>query len=144
MSASLVGRGPHIFLLVFGENELGSPSAFASAAFPFPAGTAGNGLGDTVTVAAGVPLHVLLEVHCELSVGICGAGDTGEGIFSTARTELLVHVFGGEEAGVAALDEGLEVADFLQRGGREQVQVHLKENVLTLSSLLVSVKCEWI
>lgn len=119
LSTSLLGRGSHILFLVFSENKLGSPSAFATAAFPFPVGATGDRLGNTVAVAAGVPCHVLLEVHCELAVGVCGAGDTRECVLSAARTELLVHVFGGEEAAVAALDEGLEVADPLQGGSGE-------------------------
>lgn len=132
LSTSLLGRGSHVLLLVFSENKLGSPSTFTSATFPFPAGATSDGLGDTVAVATSVPCHVLLKVHCKLAVGVCGTGDARKGVFSAARAELLVHVFGGEEAGVAALDEGLEVTDSLQGCGRKQVQVHCKKNVLAL------------
>lgn len=75
-------------------------------------------------------------MHCELSVGVCGAGNAREGIFPAARTELLVHVFGGEETGMAAHDEGLEVANSLQRSCRKQIQVHLEENVLALEGFI--------
>lgn len=114
LSASLLRRGPDILLLIRRKDEVISPSTFASAAFPFPAGTARRRLRDTEAVAAVVPLHVLFEVHGELAVGVGGAGDARESIFSTARAELLAHVFGDKEAGVAAFDEGFEVADSLK------------------------------
>lgn len=117
LSASLLCRGPDILLLIWRKDKLISPSTFASAAFPFPAGAARRGLRDAEAVAAVVPLHVLFEVHGELAVSVCGAGDARESIFSTAGAELLAHVFGAEEAGVAAFDEGFEVADSLQGTG---------------------------
>lgn len=67
-------------------------------------------------VAAVVPLHVLLEVEFELTVGVGRAGDSCEGVFSTARTELLVHFFGDGEACMTALDECSEVTNSLQCG----------------------------
>lgn len=44
-------------------------------------------------------------MHGKLAVGSGGAGHTGKRVFTTARTELLVHFLGGKEAGMAALDE---------------------------------------
>jgi hypothetical protein len=41
-------------------------------------------------------------VQLELAVLGCGAGDTREGGFAAAGAELLFHLLGGEEAGVAA------------------------------------------
>lgn len=139
MSASQVCCAPHILLLILGEDELCSPSTLASTTFPFSAGAAGNRFRDAKPVATVIPLHVFLEVHCELSVGVCGAGNAREGIFPAARTELLVHVFGGEETGMAAHNEGLEVTDSLQRSSRKQIQVHLQENVLALEGFISSV-----
>lgn len=136
LSASQVCCAPHILLLILGEDELCSPSTLASTTFPFSVGAAGDRFRDTEPVATVIPLHVFLEMHCELSVGVCGAGNAREGIFPAARTELLVHVFGSEETGMAAHDEGLEVADSLQRSGRKQIQVHLEKNVLTLGGFI--------
>lgn len=109
--------GPHVLLLILGEDKLRAPAALPAAAFPFAACVACNGLGDAVAVAAVVPLHVLLQVHCELAVGGRSARDTGERVFAASGAELLVHVLGGEETGVATLDEGFEVLDSLKGGG---------------------------
>ena len=125
LSTSLLCRGANVLLLVRCKDKLATPSTFASAAFPFPIRATGDGLGDTVAVSAGVPLHILLEMHRELPIGVSSAGHTRKGIFSTARTELLGHVLGGEEASVATFDERLEMADSLECCGRKQIQVHL-------------------
>lgn len=107
------------------EDKFAAPSTFASAAFPFPVGATGGGLGDAVAVAAGVPLHILLKMHCELPIGVSCARYTRESVFSTAWTKLLGHVLGGEETSVTTLDERLEMADSLKCCGRKQIQVHL-------------------
>jgi len=75
-------------------------------------------------------------MHGELA--ICGgcAGDASQGIFTTARAELLVHVFGGEEAAMATLNKGSQMLDSLKSGSRQKVKIHLKENILALSSAL--------
>lgn len=85
-----------------------------------------GGLGNAVSVASIVPLHILLQMHLELSVCICGARYTSEGIFTAAWAKLLGHVFCGEKTTVTAFDEGLEMADSLKGSCREQVEVHLK------------------
>ena len=75
-------------------------------------------------------------MHCELAISSGGARDTSKGVFAAARAELLVHVLGGQKAAVAALNEGSEVLNLLQGGGRQKVKVHLEENVLTLFNCL--------
>lgn len=131
----LVLHRSDILLLILRQDELRAPSAFtAAAAFPLAAGVAGHRFGDAVPVAAVVPLHVLLQVQLELPVGVRGAGHAGQRVFPAARAELPVHFLGGAEAGVAALDVRLEMADPLQGCRREEVQVHLKQDVLTLQS----------
>lgn len=134
LSSALFSSGPSVLLLVFSKNQLRSPTTLASAAFPLPTRTTGDRLGNAESVAPVVPLHVLLQVHGELAVGMRGAGDTGEGVLATPRTKLLVHVFGGQETGVAAFDEGLEMLDSLQGRRRKQVQIHLKQNILALKT----------
>jgi hypothetical protein len=52
-------------------------------------------------------------MHCELAVGSSGTRNTGKSVFAAARAELLGHILGGQEAAVAALDEGLEVLNLL-------------------------------
>lgn len=96
-----------------------------------------DGLRHAKPVAPVVPLHVLFQVHGELAIGIGGAGDPGQGVLTAARTELLAHVLGGEEASVAAFDERLEMPDPLQGSCRKQIQVHLKQDVLALRWQLV-------
>lgn len=64
-------------------------------------------------------------MHSKLTVCVCCAGNTGESILSAAWTELLGHIFRGEEASMATFDKGLEMADPLEGRGRKQVQVHL-------------------
>lgn len=71
-------------------------------------------------------------MHGELTIGRRGTRDTGKRVFTTARTELLVHFLGGEEAGMAALDEGLQVRNSLKSCRGQKIQVHLQQNVLTL------------
>lgn len=134
LSSALFRSGSGELLLVFGKNQLRSPTTLAAASFPFPIRTAGDRLGNAKSVAAVVPLHVLFQVHGELAVGMRGAGDTGEGVLAAPRTELLVHVFGGQETAVAAFDERLEVLDPLQGRRRKQIQVHLKQNILALEN----------
>lgn len=116
-SPILIRHGPNVLLLVLGQDELVPPSTLAAASFPFAAGITGHGLRDAVAVAPVVPLHVLLQMHFELAISLRRARYAGEGVVSAARTELLVHVFGSEEAGVAAFDEGFEVSYPLQCGG---------------------------
>lgn len=111
--------------MIWRKDKLITPSTFASAAFPFSIRATSDRLGDAVAVATSVPLHILLEVHIKLPVGVCGAGNARESIFSTAWAELLGHVFRGEEASMAPFDKGLEMADPLEGCGRKQVQVHL-------------------
>lgn len=53
-------------------------------------------------------------MHGELAVGSGGTGHASQGILAATRAELLVHFFGGEEAGVAALDESLEMLHTLE------------------------------
>lgn len=110
-SPLLLCVGPHVLFLILGEDKLRAPTALPAAAFPFAARVACNGLGDAVAVAAVVPLHVLLQMHCELAVGGRGARDTGERVFTASGAELLIHILGGEETGVTALDERFKVLD---------------------------------
>lgn len=132
--AILFRYSPDVFFLVFGEDELGSPSSLTSASFPLAARIPSHGLGDAVAVPSVVPLHVLLQVHSELSIGFRGARHASQCIIAAARTEFFGHVFRDEETGVAALNERLEVSNPLQGGSGQEVQVHLEKDVLALFS----------
>lgn len=136
LSALFFRIGANELLLVFGENELIAPSSLATASLPLTVGGSVGRLGHTVNIAAGVPLHVFLQVHGECAVGGGCAGNTGEGVLAATGAELLVHFLGGQEAGVAALDEGSQVLDLLESRGGQKVEVHLQENVLTLIQLV--------
>lgn len=124
-SAVLLCGGSNILLLVFRQNQFRSPATLTTTTLPLSVRSAVDGLGDTETVSAVVPLHVLFQVHLELSIRVSRAGYAGERVFAAAGTKLLVHVFGGEETGMAPLDERLQMANSLQGGSGEQVQVHL-------------------
>lgn len=132
LSALFFHVGANEFLLVLGENEVIAPSALATAALPLAVGGSVGGLGHTVHITARVPLHVFLQVHGECAVGGGRAGYTSEGVLAATGAELLVHFLGGQEASVAALDEGAQVLDLLESRGRQKVEVHLEENVLAL------------
>lgn len=101
--------GLHILFLIFRENKAGSPSSLATTALPFAAGAAMHRFRDTVFVSSSVPLHVLLQMHLELSTRIRRARDSGESVLSTSGTELLAHVLRGSKACMAAFDVCLEV-----------------------------------
>lgn len=131
-SAALLCGGSNILLLVFRQDQFRSPATLTTTSLPLSIGGAVYGLRNTETIAAVVPLHVLFQVHLELSIRVCRAGDTSERVLAAAGTKLLVHVLGGEETGMAALDERLQMADSLQSGSGEQVQVHLQQHVLAL------------
>lgn len=111
LSPFFLGCGSNKLFLVLGQDELCTPATFSTASFPLAIGTTSDGLGDAVAIAPVVPLHILLQVHGELAVGGGSTRDTSQRILTTARTELLVHLLGGQEAGMAPLDEGLEVLD---------------------------------
>ena len=125
LSPLLLRSGSDILLLVLRKDQFRSPATLTATSLPLAIGTAVDWLRDTENVAAVVPLHVLLQMHRELPVGVRRAGDTGERVLAAAGTELLVHILGGEETGMATLDERLQMTDSLQSGGRKQVQVHL-------------------
>ena len=72
-----------------------------------------GGLGNAENVSSVVPLHVFLQVHLELPIGIGSARDTSEGVFSAPWAKLLVHVLGREETSVTAFNEGLKMANSL-------------------------------
>lgn len=91
------------FFLIFGEDQLVAPMSFTSS-LDAAVGASVYGFGDAEAVAAGVPLHVFLEVQFEFAVGGGAAGDAGEGGTAAAGAELLAHFFCGAEAGVAAED----------------------------------------
>lgn len=114
LATILLRCGSHILLLILGEDELCAPATFAAAALPLPVGTACHRLGDAIHIAPVVPLHVLLQVHRKLAVCGGGARHTSQSVLATARAELFVHVLGGEETGVAALDECLQMLHSLE------------------------------
>lgn len=60
----------HIFLLILGENKAISPTSLSTAALPFAIGRSVCWFRNAEYVAAIVPLHVLLEVEFELTVGV--------------------------------------------------------------------------
>lgn len=112
MLSALLSHSTDIFFLILGEDEVFAPSTLSSTlANPFPAGRPMDRLRDAVSVSSVVPLHVLLKVQLELTVGIRGARDPGQRIFSALRTELSIEVFGRGKASVASLDESLQMAD---------------------------------
>lgn len=69
----LLRRSSAIFLLVFGKDQFCTPAAFAAATFPFSVGAAMDRLRNAKNVSSIIPLHILLQVHLELSVGVGGA-----------------------------------------------------------------------
>lgn len=112
-SSAFFGGSSDIFFLVFGENEFGSPATFTSASFPLSTRVSVGGLGNTEYISSVVPLHVFLQMHLELPIGIGGARDTSKGVFSAPWAELLVHVLSREETSVTAFNEGLKMANSL-------------------------------
>lgn len=88
--------------MVLSKDKAGSPSSLAATSCPFAARATLGGLRNAEPVASVVPLHIFLEMHLELAICISGAGNAGEGIFSAARAELLGHLLGCEETGMAA------------------------------------------
>lgn len=133
LSPFLLGCRSDVLLLVLCQDELCAPTLFSTASFPLAICTASHRLGDAKAVTPVVPLHVLLQVHGKLPVGSRSARDSGQCVLATTRAELLVHVLGGQEAGMAPLDERLQVLDSLQGGRRQEIQIHLKQDVLTLN-----------
>lgn len=125
LSPLLFGCGANVLLLVLGEDELGTPTSLTTATLPLSVGTSVNGLRDTEDIASVVPLHVLLQVQLELTIGSSCARNTSQGVLAATRAELLAHVLGGQETAVAAQDECSKVLDALQSRCRQQVQVHL-------------------
>lgn len=75
-------------------------------------------------------------MHFELPICFRGARYPSKSIIAAAGAELLVHVFRDKETGMAALNERLEVTNPLQCSSGQEVQVHLKKDVLAL--LIVS------
>lgn len=61
--------GSDVLLLVLGKDQLSAPSPLSAAALPLAIGAAGHRLGNAETVASVVPLHVLLQMHGELTIG---------------------------------------------------------------------------
>jgi hypothetical protein len=117
-----------VLLLIFGKNEIITPVSLTST-LDSSIGASVHRLGDAEAVAAGVPLHVFLQVQLELAVGGRAASHPCECGTTTSGAELLAHLFCCAEAGVAAQDVRLEVLHTLH-GRREQVEVNLQEHVL--------------
>jgi hypothetical protein len=75
-------------------------------------------------------LHILLQVQIHLAFVVCCAAHSCKRGFAAARAKLLVHLFGSQETGVTPQDELLDLRYSLAGLRREQVEVHLEEDVL--------------
>lgn len=71
--AVLLRRSSGIFLLVFGKDQFCTPAAFAAATVPLSVGAAMDRLRNAKNVSSIIPLHILFQVHLELSIGAGGA-----------------------------------------------------------------------
>lgn len=71
--AVLLRRSSGILLLVFGKDQFCTPAAFAAATVPLSVGAAMDRLRNAKNVSSIIPLHILFQVHLELSIGAGGA-----------------------------------------------------------------------
>src|ERR1700733_2463491 len=81
-------------------------------------------------IASVIPLHICFQVQLDLSLVVCSTTYTSECRFTATRTELFVHVFGGEEAAMTPQNCLFQMCNPFAGGRREQVQVNLKQDIL--------------
>jgi hypothetical protein len=68
-----IRNGSDMFFLIFGKNELRSPTSLSPTTFPLAICIPMHRPGDAISVSFVIPLHVLLQVQFELTIGIRGA-----------------------------------------------------------------------